>query len=421
MFTRWLAVVGQVIALLTVSEGLSVELPMAVAMATVACSAALNTYLTLRRGLSGWHSERAATAYLAYDILQLAALLYLTGGLENPFALLFLVPVTISATILSLFSTVQLGLLASICVSLLFNQHLPLPWPEPGLSLPPVYKLAIWAALSLGTGFLMFYAWRVAEEARRMSDGLAELQAALARERELAAVGGLAAAAAHELGTPLGTIALVSKELMRDVPNDSPLRDDVELLNDQAERCRQILTRLAANPSEGADRTLDRQPLDALISALAEAHRRDNVNLVLTNRPPENSDQRPPVVRRSPELVQGLGNLIENAVDFARAEVRIELRWTMLEVSIDIADDGPGFAAQILGQIGEPYVSTRPNRGRMGLGVFISKTLLERSGANISFSNRQRGRGAKVVIRWQRGVIEEPVATSASMRRAEGE
>lgn len=411
VFTRWLAVLGQVIALLTVSEGLRVELPMAVAMATVACSAALNTYLTLRRGLGGWHSERAATAYLAYDILQLAVLLYLTGGLENPFALLFLVPVTISATILSLFSTIQLGLLASICVSLLFNQHLPLPWPAPGLSLPSVYKLAIWAALSLGTGFLMFYAWRVAEEARRMSDGLAELQAALARERELAAVGGLAAAAAHELGTPLGTIALVSKELMREVPQDSSLRADVELLNDQAERCREILTRLASNPSEGADRTLDRQPLDALVTALADAHRRDPIRLVVTARAPENGEQRAPIVRRSPELVQGLGNLIENAVDFARSEVSIELRWSIFDVSIDITDDGPGFPADILGKIGEPYVSTRPNRGRMGLGVFISKTLLERSGASISFSNRLRGRGAKVVIAWQRGVIEEAAAT----------
>ena len=416
VFTRWLAVTGQVIALLTVSEALQVELPMLAAMAAVGCSAALNIYLTLRRGLSGWHSERAAAGYLGYDILQLAALLYLTGGLENPFALLFLVPVTISATILSLVSTVLLGLLASICVSVLFNQHFPLPWPEPGLFLPQVYKLAIWAALSLGTGFLMFYAWRVAEEARRMSDALAALQAALARERELAAVGGLAAAAAHELGTPLGTIALVSKELIRDVPQNSDFRADIELLNDQAERCRQILTRLAANPGERADRSIDHQPLDALVAAVAETHRREPIRLILTNQQPDANAGSPPVIRRSPELVQGLGNLIENAVDFARSEVQIELRWSAHEVSILIADDGPGFTAEILRLIGEPYVSTRPNRGRMGLGVFISKTLLERSGATVGFSNRRRGRGAEVVIVWQRGVIEEQPATIASMR-----
>lgn len=416
VFTRWLAVAGQVIALLTVSEGLRVELPMLAAMAAVGCSAALNIHLTLRRGLSGWHSERAAAAYLAYDILQLAALLYLTGGLENPFALLFLVPVTISATILSLISTVMLGLLASICVSLLFDQHFPLPWPEPGLFLPQVYKLAIWAALSLGTGFLMFYAWRVAEEARRMSDALAALQAALARERELAAVGGLAAAAAHELGTPLGTIALVSKELTRDVPKDSGFRADIELLNDQAERCRQILTRLAANPSEGADRSLDQQPLDALVVAVADAYRRDSVRIEFSVRAPDGDDHAAPQVRRSPELVQGLGNLIENAVDFARSEVRIVLFWSAHDVGIEIADDGPGFAADILRLIGEPYVSSRPNRGRMGLGVFISKTLLERSGATLRFSNRRRGRGAEVVIVWQRGVIEEQPVTLAAPR-----
>ena len=408
VFTRWLAVAGQVIALLTVSEGLGVELPMLAAMAAVFCSAALNIVLTLRRGLSGWHSEAAAAGYLAYDILQLAALLYLTGGLENPFALLFLVPVTISATILSLVSTVMLGLLSSICVSLLFSAHLPLPWPPPGLQMPPVYKLAIWVALSLGMGFLMFYAWRVAEEARRMSEALWALQARLSRERELASLGSLAAAAAHELGTPLGTIALVSKELVRDVPQDSAHHADIELLNDQAERCRQILTRLAANPSEGADRSVEQQPFDALVSVVAEAHRSDTVQIVIDTRAADSMAGRPPSVWRSPELVQGLGNLIENAADFARSQVSLQLRWSAQDVVVEITDDGPGFSADVLRMIGEPYVSTRPNRGRMGLGVFISKTLLERTGASVQFSNRLRGRGARVVISWQRSVLEEP-------------
>lgn len=403
VFTRWLAVFGQISALLLVSEGMGAEVPMLPGMSVVACSAALNLWLGLRGRLKGWHSDREAAFYLAYDILQLAVMLYLTGGLKNPFALLFLVPVTVSATILSLGSTIGLGLFTFVCMSLLLPLHLPLPWPGGGLDLPPVYMLGTWFAITLGMTFLMFYAWRVAEEARRMSDALAETQLALAREQELSSLDGLAAAAAHELGTPLGTIALVSKELSRDLPTDSELADDVRLLNSQVERCSEILARLARGPRDGASQVLRHVTLPALISAEAEAHGREGIDIVLES----NGAGPPPVVRRTPELLQGLGNLVVNAVDFARAEVRILVDWDETRVGVEIVDDGPGFAADILSAIGDPYVTTRPDSGGMGLGVFISKTLLERTGAGLRFANLRRGRGATVSIGWPRAAIEE--------------
>lgn len=406
VLTRWIAVAGQTITLLTVSELFHVALPMTWAMAAVASSALLNIVVSLRHRLNAWHSDRTAMVYLAYDILQLAALLYLTGGLQNPFALLILVPVTISATVLSLTSTVFLGLLAFACISLLARLHLPLPWPGGSLTLPAIYIAGAWVSLSLGMTFLMLYAWRVAEESRRMSDALGETQLALAREQQLSSLGGLAAAAAHELGTPLGTIALVAKELARELPPDSPHADDVRLLNIEAERCRSILARLARDPYGGHDDAFARMPVLALVEAVAAPHRSGPVQVLVEAIDSNTRDQ--PVVRRSAELLQGLGNLIENAADFARQQVRVDVGWDAQRVRIVIADDGPGFAPTIVDLLGEPYVSTRRDRGGMGLGVFISKTLLERTGASLSFANRRRGRGAVVAISWPRAMLEEP-------------
>jgi len=404
VFTRWIAVVGQVVTLLTVSEGLGAPVSMPLAMAAVGCSAALNVWVSLRRGLNGWHSDAEAALFLAYDVLQLSALLYLTGGLQNPFSVLVVAPIAISASTLSAGSTLALVLLAFGCLSLLVPLHLPLPWPGGGLALPPVYVMGMWTALTLGMAFVAFYAWRVAEEARRMSDALAATQLALAREQEMSSLGGLAAAAAHELGTPLGTIALVAKELASELADDPELAEDVKLLNSQAVRCRDILARLARNPQEQAEASLATAKFGALVMAAAEPHRREGKRLFLERLPSDGSAE--PTLRRSPELLQGLANLIDNAMDFARAEVRLRAAWDREEVRLEIADDGPGFALEVLGLLGEPYVSTRRGRGGMGLGVFISKTLLERTGAALSFRNLRRGRGAAVAIAWPRASIE---------------
>jgi two-component system sensor histidine kinase RegB len=407
---RWLAILGQLTALLVVNALLEFELPMIPALGAIGASAVVNLWILARHRPNHWHHDRAAVGYLAFDIVQLAVLLHLTGGLENPFALLFLVPVTISATILSLRSTIYLGVLALICVSLLVFYHLPLPWPAPGFSLPPLYTAGIWLSLLVGTAFLMFYAWRVAEEARRMSDALAATQETLAKEREMSAVGSLAAAAAHELGTPLGTIALIASELLHDQAAGSAIHADLEVLEGEVARCRDILSGLARNPAAGADPAVSRMPFDALVNDAAANYGDHETTIQVTAK----ATTPPPLVRRSPELIQGLGNLIENAVDFAASQVDLEYTWDDNLLELSISDNGPGFASNILDLLGDPYISTRPGAGRMGLGVFISKTLLERTGASLHFFNHRQGQGATVVIRWPRHIID--LATDLSGR-----
>ena len=407
MTTRWVAIAGQAAAAAVVHWLVGISLPIAAIFGTIAMSVALNLWLWRRRGSPSWHSDRQAAGYLAYDIVQLSLLLYFTGGLANPFSVLLLVPVTISATILSLRSTIGLGLLAFVSISLLSVVNLDLNWPPPGLDLPPIYILGVWASEVTGTAFLMFYAWRVAEEARRMADALSATQMALSRERELSSLGALAAATAHELGTPLSTIALVSKELLRSRGIDASAREDVVLLNSEVARCREILALLARNPGSGVDRNAENMPFEAMLVHIAEVHKQDNVRFNVTLDPEMKDGSEPaPVIRRSPEIIQGLGNLIENAAEFARREVRLEMYWSAQILRLVIMDDGRGFPRAVLGAIGEPYISTRPERGRMGLGLFISKTLLERTGADIRFANRQDTSGATVVITWPRGIIE---------------
>lgn len=410
---RWLAVAGQLLALLIVALGFGYDFPLAPSLAVVAVSVWLNTFLSIRHRSARRLSERAAAGFLAYDMLQLSALLFLTGGLENPFALLFLVPPTISATILSLRATLALGALTIACVTLLAFYHLPLPWHGvPPLRLPWLYVAGIWTALVLGIIFLAGYAWRVAAEARRMSGALIAAQDALARELRLSALGGLAAAAAHELGTPLATISVVAKELQRELPESGPLAEDLRLLREQAERCRAILARLARAPDQ--DGALATASLAVLIEETAAPHRGRGKTIEIETAPAEPAAGGEPQLPRAPELLHGLGNLIENAVDFARRRVVLRGSWDRQRIRLDIVDDGPGFPMSVMDNLGEPYVTTRRvGRGEdvddasagMGLGVFIAKTLLERTGARIDFANVPEG-GARVTVIWLRHMIE---------------
>jgi len=241
----------------------------------------------------------------------------------------------------------------------------------------------------------------VSEEARRMSDALSATQMALDRERRLSAVGALAAAAAHELGTPLGTIALVAHEIARDLPKESPIAGDVALLQSEAQRCRHILAELAARPGPGdgpEDRPFGLLPLAAIIETAAAPYRRETVRFRI-----ESVGDIPPLPP-SAEITHGLGTLLQNAFEFARTEVLVRLTADGKKVELAIADDGPGFDPALLDQLGTPYISTggvgRRSQGEhMGLGVFIAVTLLERTGARLSFRNRPSG-GSEAVVRW---------------------
>jgi two-component system sensor histidine kinase RegB len=397
---RWVAVIGQTITVLVVHFGLGFHLPLTACIAVIGLSALSNIVLQTHFPPSQRLKSAHAALMLGYDLLQLAALLYLTGGLVNPFSLLMVVPVAISASTQPLRITVLLGTLAVISASTLVLHYQPLPWAPGEIGpLPLLYKLGIWTALVSCIVFMAAYAWRTSQETRLMSDALAATELLLAREQKLSALDGLAAAAAHELGTPLSTIALVAKELEHAVPADSPLREDILLLRSQAARCRDILTRLAQNTDEG-DAMYSRMSLGHLIEEVIEPYRiYDKAIEVELRRPPaKNGVNEPePVLERNAGVLYALANLVENAVDYASTKVKIVADWDKDEIHLSIIDDGPGFSPHIRGQLGEPYVSTRrrqPNgdhenrAGGMGLGFFIAKTLLERSGATLALQNR---------------------------------
>lgn len=414
---RWLAIAGQLAAVLVVHFAMGFPLPLGLCLAVIAASAWLNVFLTLRYRSSTRLPDWQAAIYLAIDLAQLAVLLFLTGGLKNPFALLFMAPVTISATTLSLTSTALLLVQAFSYVTLLAWFHMPLPWrPGETPELPSLYVTGHWIALLLGLGFLAAYAWRVSQESRRMSAALSATQLVLARAQRLSALDGLAAAAAHELGTPLGTISLVSKELMRGNMSEAEMKEDLALLNSQAERCKDILSRLSKRP-DGTDVIYSRLPLHALLDEVVAPHRDMDVSFHIEVLADDEEAGEPEIWRR-PEMLYGLGNFIENAADFAREEVHVAAHYGKTHVAITITDDGPGFAPDVLEKLGEPYVTTRPRRKKassdpegghegMGLGFFIGKTLLERTGATVEIGNRTDGKaGARLAMHWPRRAIE---------------
>lgn len=423
---RWLAIVGQSVALFLVYFALGYPLPIVHCALAIAVSAALNIVLALRYPAAHRLTNREATFYLAFDVLQLAALLYLTGGLANPFALMFLGPVVIAATTLNLGNVLILAFIAFASVSVIAIEHQPLPWPAGDvLMLPQLYQAGIWTALVIGIGFTSVYAWRIASESARMSAGLAATQLALSREHRLAALGALATAAAHELGTPLGTIAVVARELERALPENSAEIEDVRLLRAQAERCRAIIARLA-NPEEALLGATARLPLGALLDDIAAPHRGEDLEILVTVAAPPSSETKgdapAPQVWRAPELLHGLGNIIENAADFAHSLVAVHAEWDDQQLRISVTDDGPGFAPEIFEALGEPYITSRPGHHAlseteigpqgaldehegMGLGFFIAKILLEQTGGVVKADNPPGG-GAQVSVRWPRGVID---------------
>ena len=384
IWLRWFAIAGQSTAIYVVHVILGFELPLLFCLLAIAASMVVNLGVLVVYPAAKLLSGRQAAYYLAFDIAQLAGLLYLTGGVENPFTILFLAPVTISAAALNVRHTIMLGALACVLVSVLAVDHYPLPWrADDSLRLPQTYLVGLWTALLLGIGFTAAYAWRIAVEGRRMSEALAATQLVLAHEQQLTALGGLAAAAAHELGTPLATIQLVANELKRDIPEDSPYAEDVELINSQAIRCRDILGELTMrrNPD---DEVYSRQRLLHLMEEIIERYAGDGVDVAVHS----GSEGPEPEIWRRPEIIQGLGCFLQNATDFARSQVLALLSWNPTTITISFYDDGPGFASDILSRLGEPYVTTRSrssiDRNRqghvdqgLGLGFFIAKTLLE--------------------------------------------
>jgi two-component system sensor histidine kinase RegB len=425
---RWFAVLGQLITVAIVQYVLDFVLPLSLCLIVITLSAWLNVFLSVRFPARYRLGAGFATLLLCYDILQLAALLYLTGGIANPFSVLLVAPVTVSAATLPARNTLLLGLVGALAAIVLTFYYHPLPWFAASAFAPPLlYKLGMLAAVIACMVFQALYALRLSREGRQMSAALAATEQVLAREQQLHALDGLAAAAAHELGTPLATIALVTKELERDFPPSSPHGEDIALLRAQALRCREILQKLTRRPSE-PDPMHASVSITQLLDEAAAAYRTPSIRFAIDAAPTagaEGAGAAEPIAERRPGVIFGIANLIENSADFAASEVLITARWNEREVVVTIADDGPGFAPGVMDALGEPYVTQRTGlsgkrAGGLGLGFFIAQTLLERSGATIALSNRSGGgngpaTGAVVTITWRREAIERtpPPAGSA--------
>jgi two-component system sensor histidine kinase RegB len=402
---RWLAVVGQTLCVVVVHYGLGFDLPLGLCLGAIAASAWVNAWVSLALPTQRFAKDWEAFVQLAYDVVQLMVLLALTGGLSNPFSVMLVGPVVIAVAALPARWWAALAVIATLGSLGLALWHYPLPWSGDEPDLPALYQAAVWIALAIAIGFTAMYAWRVGSEARRMGTALAATQTVLAREQRLSALGALSAAAAHELGTPLATIQLTAKEVLR-AASDETLREDADLIVSQAQRCREILQRLSQT-REATDRMHDRVGLREAMEEAAAPLRGlgAEISVVLD---PDPQDPEPPVMQRRAEVIYALGNFIENAVDFSRDKVSITGSWTAEKLMIAITDDGPGFPPDILAKLGEPYITTRraePGHGGLGLGVFIAITLVERIGGVVELDNVPRA-GAEVTMILPRKSLE---------------
>ncbi|MDB5553207.1 MAG: two-component sensor histidine kinase [Rhizobium sp.] len=400
---RWLAVGGQTVTVLIVGVFLQFSMPIEICALLIAALAVVNAWQQFSYPATWRLEPSSALALLAFDLLQLTALLYVTGGISNPFAPLISVPVIISSAAQPIRYSLALVVMAMLAITALVFSPFPLPW-YPGSIVPfePLLLAGMWFAIVSTTSFAAFYAYRVSHEANLLSEALTATELVLQREMHLSELDGLAAAAAHELGTPLATISLVAKEMSREIEPGHRLYDDVHLLISQAERCRDIMKRLTTLSADNEEH-MKLLPLSSLIEEVTAPHREFGIAIELIELSPRADE---PMGRRNAGIMYGLGNLIENAVDYAKSRVTVTVIHDKESVTIMIEDDGEGFAPDILQRIGDPYVTRRnpqAKAGGLGLGLFIAKTLLERSGAELSFENSP---GARIKVEWKREFMD---------------
>lgn len=423
---RWMTIAGQATALWVAVNWLHVDLRVDLVTTVVGVAVAFNIVATVVFPENRRISENAVLLTLLFDLVQLAALLALTGGLMNPFAVLLLTPVVLASTALNLRAIIALSLVAIGIISAL------LVFPPPMkllngevLEVPQIMVQGFWVALITSVGFLALYSRKIMVEIFGMSQALAAAQTALGREQRLTALTGVVAATAHELGTPLATIKMVSAELADELVNQPEIMEDVELIRAQADRCRDILHEMGRSGKE--DTLMQIAPISALVQEAMEPHKDRGKRIVprINGRLNDGPGGDHMLVARQSEIIHGLRNLIQNAVDFSASTVWVDISWDTSQLKVHIGDDGPGYPAHLIGRIGDPFVRKRgytdPNRPGyegMGLGLFIAKTLLERTGAQLTFANgseweekdlpveKAHPTGAIVEVAWPRAALE---------------
>jgi len=431
-----MAIAGQLAAIAMAEIVFGLQLPLGLCFLAVGASIIANLFLVFVYPENKRLSELEALLTLLFDLAQLSFLVFITGGLTNPFALLIVAPVTLSASALELRTTIFLGFNAIMLVTMIAFVSVPLRFANGTiLEVPLLFGFGFWIAIIIGIVFLGIYSRRVATEIRSMSDALLATQMALAREQKLTDLGGVVAAAAHELGTPLATIKLVSTELLDELKGRPDLLEDVTLIRAQADRCRDILRAMGRAGND--DKHLRQAPLATVLREAAEPHVARNRDVVFGLQPGDGGADLQPTILRLPEVIHGLRNLIQNAVDFSRNRVWVDGEWTDREIIVRITDDGDGYPPQVIRRIGDPFVRSRlteasharrPEYEGMGLGLFIAKTLLERSGATLTFANasdpfltpeeRPERSGAVVEAIWPIARILAPTNTALGRNSA---
>ena len=397
---RWIAIIGQLIAINFVYYYLKLELPI-VAVHTIVLVGFITNLILQFKIKENQLKDLYSGFFLIYDLFQLTILLYLTGGISNPFSFLMIVPSIVSSTFLSMGTTIILGTLTIISLFILKNYHEILPGLDAyQFSFPEYYLEGILISIIIGLIFLSYFGIRFSGETKKRSEALEKLQQVMAREYQLDSLGGLAAAAAHSLGTPLATISVVAKELKKEIGDESKHAKDLELLVSQSKRCSEILRRISRKEIED-DQFINIIKVEDLLEEIIISFKETSdvkINLV------SDEDKNKINIKRAPELVYGLRNFIGNAVKFSKSRVKITLRSDEQAIEIRIDDDGPGIPEDVLARIGEPYIKSRSkelslNSG-LGLGTFLGKTLLERKNAKLIFRKNGELGGALVLISW---------------------
>ena len=403
---RYIAIFGQLFAINIVYNYLNLNFPIIESHIVVSIGLSTNLYLQFKIK-SNQLKDIYASFFLIYDLVQLGVLLYLTGGILNPFSFLLIIPAIVSSTFLSMGTTIILGFLTSILLFFLSFFYLPLPGIEVNsLVFPTFYKTGILAAVLIGLFFLSYFGIRFAGETKKRSEAFNKLQEVISKEYELESLGGQAAAAAHSLGTPLATISVVAKELKKDIGDNTEYSKDIDLLISQTKRCSEILKKISRKQIE-EDQFISNikieNLLDEIINSFKETSSKE-INLI------SEKDENKINIKRTPEIIYGLRNFIGNATKFSKSKVSIFLKSNEKKVTITINDDGPGFPDDVINILGEPYIKSKSiavsSNSGLGLGTFLGKTLLEKQGGSLSFTGDNKLGGASVVITWDTKILK---------------
>ncbi len=397
---RYIAIFGQFIAVNIVFFYLNLQFPIKESYIIIFLGLVTNLFLQFKIKVNQLR-DTYASLFLLYDLFQLSALLYLTGGILNPFSILMIIPTIVSSTFLSMGTTLILGIITSFLLFLLSYNYLPLPGLDTNIfNVPNFYKQGILIAILIGLIFLSYFGIRFSGETKKRSEALNKLQEVISKEYELESLGGQAAAAAHSLGTPLATISVVAKELKKEIGNDKELSKDIDLLISQTKRCSEILKQISKKQIE-EDIFLSSIKFEDLLEEIINSFKETSSKEIILN---ISSDQNKIAIQRTPEIIYGLRNFIGNAVKFSKSKVRINLKSDQKLIEIKINDDGPGIPEDIIQKIGEPYIKSKSKKvnsnSGLGLGTFLGKTLLERQNAKLLFRRNSELGGALVTIIW---------------------